>query len=169
MTGRRQFPRTGIGYDVHRFAEGRRLVLGGVELAHDRGLEGHSDADVLLHAIADALLGAAALGDIGLHFPPGDERWRDIDSRILLRETVAMVKAAGWEPVNVDASVIAEAPRIGPHTAAMRLEIREATGLPIDAISIKATTNERMGFVGRGEGIAAMAVATIVPMEADKS
>jgi 2-C-methyl-D-erythritol 2,4-cyclodiphosphate synthase len=163
MEQRAPFPRTGIGYDVHRFAEGRRLVLGGVEIAHERGLEGHSDADVLLHAIADAILGAAALGDIGQHFPPGDARWKDVDSRELLRQVMTLLQSAGWHLVNIDASVIAEAPRIGPHAAAMRLEIRDATGLPIDAISIKATTNERMGFVGREEGIAALAVATIVP------
>ncbi len=165
MTGQQRYPRTGIGYDVHRFAEGRPLVIGGVEIAHDRGLDGHSDADVLLHAITDALLGAAALGDIGQHFPPGDDRWKDADSRTLLQTAVAMVSDAGWSLVNIDATVIAEAPKINPHAAAMRLEIREATGLPIDAISVKATTNEGMGFVGREEGIAALAVTTIVPSE----
>ncbi len=159
------FPRTGIGYDVHRFAEGRPLVLGGVTIPHDQGLDGHSDADVLLHAIADAVLGAAAMGDIGQHFPPGEARWKGVDSRELLRQSVEIVRAAGWQLVNLDATVIAEAPKIGPHSAAMRLEIREATGLPIEAISIKATTNEGMGFVGRGEGIAALAVATIVRAE----
>jgi 2-C-methyl-D-erythritol 2,4-cyclodiphosphate synthase len=139
------------------------LVLGGVSIPHERGLDGHSDADVLLHAIADALLGAAALGDIGQHFPPGDSKWKDVDSRDLLRRCVALVAEAGWTPGNVDASVIAEAPKVNPHSAAMRLEIREVTGLPIDAISIKATTNEGMGFVGREEGIAAIAVVSIVP------
>jgi 2-C-methyl-D-erythritol 2,4-cyclodiphosphate synthase len=158
-----RYPRTGIGYDVHRLVPGRRLVLGGVVIPFRLGLEGHSDADVLLHAITDAVLGAAALGDIGMHFPPGDARWKDADSRELLRQAVGIVREAGWHVVNVDASVIAEAPKIGPHTAAMRLEIREATGLPIDAISIKATTNERLGSIGRQEGIAAMAIATIVP------
>lgn len=161
-----KFPRIGIGYDVHRFAPDRPLVLGGVTIPHDLGLDGHSDADVLLHAIADAILGAAALGDIGQHFPPGDEKWRGVDSRDLLRQTVDLLFGAGWELVNLDATVIAEAPRIGPHSAAMRLEIRNATGLPIDAISIKATTNEGMGFVGRQEGIAALAIATIVAAEA---
>jgi 2-C-methyl-D-erythritol 2,4-cyclodiphosphate synthase len=160
-----KFPRTGIGYDVHRFAPNRPLVLGGVSIPHDQGLEGHSDADVLLHAIADAILGAAALGDIGQHFPPGDEKWRGVDSRKLLRQSVDLVRSAGWQLVNLDATVIAEAPRIGPHSAAMRLEIRDATDLPIDAISIKATTNEGMGFVGRSEGIAAMAIATIVAID----
>lgn len=159
------YPRTGIGYDVHRFVEGRPLILGGVTIPHDKGLDGHSDADVLLHALADAILGAAALGDIGQHFPPGDARWKDVDSRHLLRKSVEIVRSAGWQLVNLDATVIAEAPRIGPHSAAMRLEIREATGLPIEAISIKATTNELMGFVGRGEGIAALAIATIVAVE----
>jgi 2-C-methyl-D-erythritol 2,4-cyclodiphosphate synthase len=160
-----KFPRTGIGYDVHRFVPDRPLMLGGVSIPHDQGLEGHSDADVLLHAIADAILGAAALGDIGQHFPPGDEQWRGVDSRKLLRQSVELVRSAGWVVVNLDATVIAEAPKIGPHSAAMRLEIRNATDLPIDAISIKATTNEGMGFVGRSEGIAAMAIATIVAVD----
>jgi len=160
-----RFPRTGIGYDVHRFAEGRTLVLGGVTIPHERGLLGHSDADVLLHAIADAVLGAAALGDIGQHFPTADDQWKDADSRELLRQAVVMLREAGWALVNLDASVIAEAPRVNPHSAGMRLEIREVTGLPIDAISIKATTNEGLGFVGREEGIAVIAVATIVPVE----
>jgi 2-C-methyl-D-erythritol 2,4-cyclodiphosphate synthase len=160
-----KFPRTGIGYDVHRFAPDRPLVLGGVTIPHDLGLDGHSDADVLLHAIADAILGAAALGDIGQHFPPGDEKWRGVDSRDLLRQSVDLVIGAGWGLVNLDATVIAEAPRIRPHSAAMRLEIRKATGLPIDAISIKATTNEGMGFVGRQEGIAALAIATIIAVD----
>lgn len=150
---------------MHRFAEGRPLILGGVHIAHERGLEGHSDADALLHAITDAILGAAALGDIGQHFPPGDETWKDADSRELLRRAVTLVSDSGWELGNIDATVIAEAPKVNPHVAAMRLEIRQATRLPIDAISIKATTNEGMGFVGREEGIAAMAVATIVPRE----
>lgn len=164
MTANR-FPRTGIGYDVHRFTEGRKLILGGVTIPHERGLLGHSDADVLLHAIADAVLGAAALGDIGQHFPPADDKWKDAKSRDLLRQAIAMLHEAGWALVNLDASVIAEAPRVNPHSAGMRLEIREATGLPIDAISIKATTNEGLGFVGREEGIAAIAIATIVPVE----
>ncbi|CAN5772325.1 2-C-methyl-D-erythritol 2,4-cyclodiphosphate synthase [soil metagenome] len=165
MTATRRYPRTGIGYDVHRFEEGRELVLGGVAIPHERGLVGHSDADVLLHAITDAVLGAAALGDVGLHFPPGDDKWKGADSRELLRMAVALVEDAGWILVNFDATVVAEAPMVNPHSAAMRLEIREVTGLPIDAISIKATTNEGMGFVGREEGIAAIAVATIAPAE----
>ena len=153
--------RTGIGYDVHRFAPGRRMVLGGVEIPFGRGLEGHSDADALLHAIADALLGAAALGDIGSHFPPTDERWRDLDSRQILRHAVALLAAQGWRPVNVDATVIAEAPKISAHVPRMRASIAADTGLPEAAVSIKATTNEGMGFVGREEGIAALAVASI--------
>lgn len=154
-------PRTGIGYDVHRFAEGRRMILGGVEIPYGRGLDGHSDADVLLHAIADALLGAAALGDIGVHFPPADERWKDLDSRDILHHAVALLKEHGWEPVNLDATVIAEAPKVNPHVPAMRAGISHVSGLKEDAISIKATTNEGMGFIGRGEGIAALASATV--------
>lgn len=156
-------PRTGIGYDVHRFAPGRRLLLGGVEIAHERGLEGHSDADVLLHAIADAILGAAALGDIGQHFPPSDERYRDADSRALLREAARLARQAGWTPVNVDATIIAETPRIGPHVAAMREQIAACLGVDASAVGVKATTNEGLGAIGRGEGIAALATATLLP------
>jgi 2-C-methyl-D-erythritol 4-phosphate cytidylyltransferase/2-C-methyl-D-erythritol 2,4-cyclodiphosphate synthase len=160
-------PRVGIGYDVHRFVAGRPLVLGGVTIAYPLGLAGHSDADVLLHAIADALLGAGALGDIGLHFPPSDPRFQDADSRGLLRQVGQLVGAAGFVLIHVDATVVAEAPRIGPHVSAMRAAIGECLGLPETAISIKATTNEGMGFVGRGEGIAALATATIRPRGAD--
>lgn len=156
--------RTGIGYDAHRFAAGRRLVLGGVEIPHERGLEGHSDADVVLHAIADAILGAAALGDIGAHFPPSDARYRDADSRDLLRESARLAREAGWVPVNVDATVLAEAPRIGPHVPAMRARIAACLGLEVAAVGVKATTNEGMGAIGRGEGIAALAVATLVAL-----
>jgi 2-C-methyl-D-erythritol 4-phosphate cytidylyltransferase / 2-C-methyl-D-erythritol 2,4-cyclodiphosphate synthase len=156
-------PRVGIGYDAHRFAPERRLVLGGVEIAHERGLAGHSDADVLLHAIADAILGAAALGDIGRHFPPSDERFRGADSRDLLREAVRLVRAAGWAPANVDATVLAEEPRLGPHVALMRERIAACLGIGADAVGVKATTNEGMGAIGRGEGIAALATATLVP------
>lgn len=155
--------RTGIGFDVHRFAEGRRLVLGGVEIPHARGLEGHSDADVLLHAIADALLGAAALGDIGHHFPPDDPAWKDADSVDLLRQVVGRLASAGFDIANVDATVVAEAPRIALHVPAMRKTIAAALRLAEAAVSVKATTAERMGFVGREEGMAALAVATIVP------
>jgi 2-C-methyl-D-erythritol 4-phosphate cytidylyltransferase / 2-C-methyl-D-erythritol 2,4-cyclodiphosphate synthase len=155
--------RTGIGYDAHRFASGRRLVLGGVEIARDQGLDGHSDADVLLHAIADAVLGAAALGDIGQHFPPSDERFRDADSQVLLREVVRLVQEAGWVPGNVDATILSEAPRIGPHVPLMRERIAACLGLSPVAVSVKATTNEGMGAIGRSEGIAALATATLVP------
>ena len=157
-------PRTGIGYDVHPFAADRRLVLGGVEIPSERGLAGHSDADVLLHAIADALLGAAALGDIGQHFPPSDPRWKDLDSRRILERTAVLVRAAGFEPVNVDATVIAEAPRIGPYAERIRDTIAACLALTREDVGLKATTNEGMGFIGRGEGIAALAVATIVPV-----
>ncbi len=160
------WPRTGIGYDVHPFAPGRRLVLGGVEIPHGAGLAGHSDADVLLHAIADALLGAAALGDIGDHFPPSDPRWQGLDSRRILEHVAALIRDAGYKPVNVDATVIAEAPRIGPHATAMRAAIAACLDLDIAAVGLKATTNEGMGFLGRGEGIAALAVATIAPLSA---
>ena len=153
--------RSGIGYDVHRFVTGRRLVLGGVEIAHPSGLAGHSDADVVLHAIVDALLGAAALGDIGHHFPPSDPTWRDADSRRFLAHAASMVRNAGFEIVNVDATVIAEEPRIGPHVSAMRRLVAWTLGIGEQAVSIKATTNEGMGFIGRGEGIAALAIATI--------
>jgi 2-C-methyl-D-erythritol 4-phosphate cytidylyltransferase/2-C-methyl-D-erythritol 2,4-cyclodiphosphate synthase len=159
--------RTGIGYDAHRFASRRRLVLGGVEIAHDRGLEGHSDADVLLHAIADAVLGAAALGDIGRHFPPSDERFRDADSQHLLREAVRLTREAGWVPGNVDATLIAEAPRVAPHVPLMCERIATCLGISRDAVSVKATTNEGMGAIGRGEGIAALATAILVPTPVD--
>lgn len=151
--------RTGMGYDVHRLVEGRPLVLGGVTIPHPRGLLGHSDADVLLHAITDALLGAAGLGDIGTHFPPSDARWKDADSRDLLRRAVELVGAAGWEPVNVDSTIVCETPRIGPHAATMRAYI--AADLGIDAVNVKGKTSEGLGFTGTGEGIAAYAIALI--------
>jgi 2-C-methyl-D-erythritol 2,4-cyclodiphosphate synthase len=147
--------RVGIGYDSHRFAAGRRLVIGGVEIEHEAGLEGHSDADVLTHAVIDALLGATGQGDLGTHFPPDDDRWRDADSLDLLRTVVGMLDG----PVaNVDATVICEAPRLGPHRAQMERNLGEALAAPV---SVKATTNEGMGFTGRGEGIACIAVALI--------
>jgi 2-C-methyl-D-erythritol 2,4-cyclodiphosphate synthase len=154
--------RTGIGYDSHRFAEGRPLILGGVEIeGAERGLTGHSDADVVTHAIMDALLGAAALGDIGDHFPDSDERWRDADSIALLGEVLTLLHTADLEPVNVDSTVICEAPRLGPHRDAMRERLARALDLEPSAVSVKFTTNEGMGFVGRGEGIAALAIATL--------
>jgi 2-C-methyl-D-erythritol 2,4-cyclodiphosphate synthase len=153
--------RHGIGYDAHRLAEGRRLVLGGVELEHDLGLEGHSDADVLAHAVIDALLGAAGLDDIGAHFPDDDERWRDADSRDLLRRVASLLDDRGLAIVHVDATVVAEAPRIAPHREAMRGALSLALGVEPGTVNVKATRGEGMGFVGRGEGIAALAVATI--------
>lgn len=153
--------RTGIGYDSHRLAEGRRLILGGVEIPHERGLEGHSDADVLTHAIIDALLGAAGLGDIGEHFPDSDERYRDADSIQLLGVALTSVIAAGFEVVNVDATVVMERPRLGPHREAIRGRLAEALGLEPGRVNVKATTGEAMGFVGRGEGVAALAVASL--------
>jgi 2-C-methyl-D-erythritol 2,4-cyclodiphosphate synthase len=150
--------RTGLGIDSHRFASGRRLVLGGVEIPHERGLDGHSDADVLAHAITDAILGAASMGDIGTHFPDTDERWRGADSIELLREIVRRVAAEGWRVEHVDATVMLERPKLAPHREAIMARLSEAVGA---SVHVKATTGERMGFVGREEGVAAMAVATL--------
>jgi 2-C-methyl-D-erythritol 2,4-cyclodiphosphate synthase len=153
--------RIGLGYDSHRFAAGRRLVLGGVEIPHERGLAGHSDADVVAHAIADAVLGAAGAGDIGTHFPPREERWRDADSLDLLRAVVALVRVSRWQVVNVDVSVICENPRLAPYIPAMRRRLAEVLELAPEAVSIKGKTNEGMGWIGRGEGIAVIAVAQL--------
>ena len=153
--------RVGIGYDIHPLAAGRDLILGGVRIDFDRGLEGDSDADVLTHALIDAILGAAALGDIGSHFPPGDERYRDADSLDLLRQTVAEVARAGYRIVNVDATVIAEAPRLAPHIDALSASLASALGLDVDAVSVKATSADRLGALGRGEGIGALAIALL--------
>lgn len=153
--------RIGYGYDVHRLVEGRPLMVGGVRVPHDAGLDGHSDADVLLHAIADALLGAAALGDLGAHFPDTDARWRDADSRMLLREVGQKVEAAGYRIVNIDATVALQRPRLRPHIDAMRRHIAEALGLDVGQVSVKATTTERLGFVGEEAGAAASAVCLI--------
>jgi 2-C-methyl-D-erythritol 2,4-cyclodiphosphate synthase len=153
--------RVGQGYDVHSFAEGRPLFLGGVEFPHGRGLAGHSDADVLLHAICDALLGAACLGDIGHHFPPGDPAYADIASTLLLARVGVLLVEHGWRVVNVDATVVAERPRIAPQAPAMRARIAAALNIDPSRVSIKATTNEGLGFVGREEGIAALATALI--------
>ena len=147
--------RVGIGYDSHRFAVGRRLILGGVELEHEAGLEGHSDADVLTHAVIDAVLGAGGLGDLGTHFPPDDETWRDADSLDLLRTVVGMLSGS---IANVDATVICEAPKLGPHRGDMERNLSEVLGVHV---SVKASTNEGMGFIGRGEGIACIAVALV--------
>ncbi|MCC7483518.1 MAG: 2-C-methyl-D-erythritol 2,4-cyclodiphosphate synthase [Burkholderiales bacterium] len=153
--------RIGQGFDVHALVEGRRLVIGGVEIPYERGLAGHSDADVLIHAVCDALLGAAGLGDIGAHFPDNDARYRDIDSRKLLFEVRQLLRDRGFRPVNVDATIIAQAPRMAPHVAAMRANLAADLGVTPEAVNIKAKTTERLGFVGRGEGIAAEAVALI--------
>lgn len=153
--------RTGIGYDLHRLAAGRPLILGGVQLPWERGLVGHSDADVLTHAVIDALLGAAGLGDIGSHFPPGDPGYAGADSLQLLRESARLLAEAGWHAVNIDASVIAEQPRLGPYTAPMRMALAAAAGLDAERVSVKAKTNEGVGPLGAGEAIAALAVALI--------
>jgi len=151
----------GIGFDSHRLVEGRRLVIGGIEIPNERGLEGHSDSDVLAHATIDALLGACGLGDIGEHFPDTDERWRDADSIALLEEVVAMVVGQGMEIVNVDCTVIMEAPKLSPHRLAIRELLAGALGLEPKRVNVKASTGERIGFVGRGEGVAALAVASV--------
>ncbi len=151
--------RVGLGIDTHRFADGRPLILGGVEIPHTRGLAGHSDADVLAHAITDAILGAADMGDIGQHFPDTDPRYEGADSIVLLREVVALVRAEGWNVEHVDATVMMERPKLAPHREAIVARLREAVGA---TVSVKATTGEGMGFVGREEGVAALAVATLV-------
>lgn len=153
--------RCGIGYDAHRLAEGRKLVLGGVEIAHTHGLDGHSDADVLAHAIADALLGAIGEKDIGHHFPNSDETLRGISSIEILKRVKVILERQKSRAANVDATLIAEAPRIGPHVEAMKKKIGDAIGLDQARISIKATSNEGLGAIGRGEGMAAMAIATV--------
>jgi 2-C-methyl-D-erythritol 2,4-cyclodiphosphate synthase len=150
--------RCGLGVDTHRFAPGRRLVLGGVEVPSERGLAGHSDADVLAHAVTDSILGAAGLGDIGAHFPDTDPRWKDADSLVLLREVVALAASAGWSVAHVDATVMLERPKVAPFRDAMAASLAAATG---GTVSVKATTGEGMGFVGREEGVAALAVATL--------
>jgi len=153
--------RIGQGFDVHQLVAGRKLVMGGVEIAHDKGLLGHSDADVLLHAICDALLGAAALGDIGRHFPDTDARYRGIDSRELLRHVGKLLVDRGHRVVNVDATIIAQAPRMAPHIPAMIANIAADLGVAAGGVNVKATTTEKLGFAGRGEGIAAQAICLI--------
>lgn len=154
--------RIGHGYDVHQLVTGRKLIVGGVEIANDKGLLGHSDADVLLHAICDALLGAAALGDIGKHFADSDAKFKNIDSRILLREVARLLNNAGFRVGNVDATIIAQAPKMAPHIARMVENIATDLGVPMNAVNVKATTTEKLGFAGRGEGIAAEAVALLL-------
>lgn len=153
--------RIGNGFDVHRLVEGRRCIVCGVDIPYEKGLLGHSDADVALHALSDALLGAAAMGDIGLHFPDTDERWRGADSRMLLRRVVEIIAEKGFAPGNVDITIIAQAPKMRPHIDAMRANVAADLGIDIDCVGIKATTTEHLGFTGRGEGIAAQAVALI--------
>ncbi|MDO9469058.1 MAG: 2-C-methyl-D-erythritol 2,4-cyclodiphosphate synthase [Thiobacillus sp.] len=154
--------RVGHGFDVHAFAENRRLILGGVDIPYELGLAGHSDADVLLHAICDALLGAAGLGDIGRHFPDTDAAFAGIDSRILLRRVAKQLKERAWQVGNVDATIIAQAPKMAPHIARMAAHIADDLGVSLDRVNVKATTTEKLGFTGRGEGIAAEAVCLIV-------
>lgn len=152
--------RVGVGFDAHRFAPGRELVIGGVSIEHDRGLSGHSDADVLSHAIGDALLGAAGLGDLGEHFP-SDERWRDASSLALLDGIAKLLAGAGWSISNIDATIVAEAPRLSPHIGEMRSKIAAALGVTADLVSVKATTTDGMGFTGTREGMACYAVACL--------
>ena len=154
--------RIGHGFDVHKLVVGRKCIIGGVDIAHNKGLDGHSDADVLLHAICDALLGAAALGDIGIHFPPSDDTYKNADSRALLRHVVALLKAKNYVVNNIDATVICEAPKLASYTAQMCANIAADCKVAVSQVNVKATTTEKLGFTGRGEGIAAEAVCTIV-------
>ena len=153
--------RVGIGYDSHRFEEGRPLVLGGIRIPHPRGLAGHSDADVVAHALIDAILGAAAAGDIGQHFPDTDPKWKGVDSMALLRSAHQLVRERGYAVAHADLTIIAERPQLGPHLAAMAAKLTERLEAPPGSVSLKAKTNEGMGFIGRGEGIAVIAVATL--------
>ena len=153
--------RIGQGLDVHAFAGGDHVMLGAVRIPHSRGLTAHSDGDVALHALCDALLGAVALGDIGQHFPPGNDEWRDADSSMLLASVAEMLKRAGWRTVNLDITIACEQPRIAPHVPAMREAIAAVIKMDVDAVSVKATTTEKLGFCGRGEGIAATAVVLV--------
>lgn len=163
----KNFPfRIGSGFDVHRLVEGRRCIICGVDIPAERGLLGHSDADVALHALTDALLGAVALGDIGRHFPDTDPQWKGADSRRLLRAVVDMLRQRGYAAVNVDITIMAQAPKMAPHIDAMRANVAADLGIDIDCVSVKATTTERLGFTGRGEGIAAQAVALIAKIDA---
>jgi len=155
--------RIGIGYDVHAFGAGDAVVLGGVRIAHSKGLVAHSDGDVLIHAICDALLGSLALGDIGTHFPPGDPQWKAVDSRLLLRAVQALIQERGWRVNNLDSVVVCERPRLASHVPAMRQNLADDLRVELDAVAVKATTSERLGFTGREEGIAAQAVVTLIP------
>lgn len=153
--------RIGIGIDAHAFADGRKLIIGGVEIEHPQGLAGHSDADVLIHAICDAILGASALGDIGQHFPDSDSRYKGVDSRVLLREVASLAKKAGYAISNLDAVIVAQAPRMAPHINQMRTHIAADLALELGQVNVKATTTENLGFTGRREGIAAQAVCLL--------
>lgn len=154
--------RIGQGFDVHAFGDGDHVVLGGVRIPHDRGVLAHSDGDVAIHALCDAILGALALGDIGVHFPPSDPRWKGADSRAFLRHCAALAAERGWRVGNADVTVIGERPKVAPHAEAMRGLLAADLGIGVDAVSVKATTTEKLGFTGRGEGLAAMAVALLV-------
>ena len=155
------------GFDVHAFGDGDHVVLGGVRIAHDRGVIAHSDGDVVIHALCDAILGALALGDIGVHFPPSDPRWKDADSRVFLRHCAALAGERGWRVGNVDVTVVAERPKIAAHRAAMRETLAAALGVAATDVGVKGKTNEGMGWIGRGEGIACVAVATLLPAARD--
>jgi 2-C-methyl-D-erythritol 2,4-cyclodiphosphate synthase len=157
--------RIGQGFDVHAFCEGSSVILGGVEIPHTQGLQAHSDGDVLLHALADSMLGAVALGDIGHLFPDTSEEWAGADSRVLLRHVMQRVLEEGFSVVNVDTTIIAQAPKMAPHVESMRLTIAEDLGIPVNRVSVKATTTERLGFTGRGEGIACQAVCLLEPVK----
>lgn len=154
--------RIGQGFDVHAFGDGDHVVLGGVRIAHERGVLAHSDGDVAIHALCDAMLGALALGDIGVHFPPSDPRWKDADSRTFLRHCDALLRERGWRVGNCDVTVVCECPKVAPHAAAMRANLATDLGIDVYAVSVKATTSEKLGFTGRGEGIAAQAVCLLV-------
>lgn len=157
--------RIGHGFDAHRFCDGDQVVIGGVRIPHDRGLEAHSDGDVLIHALCDALLGAAGLGDIGRHFPDTDDAYKGIDSRVLLRRVIESLRGEGWQVGNVDCTVIAQAPRLGPHITMMRACLAADLQVTVSQVNVKATTTEKMGYTGRGEGIAAHAVILLVAMQ----
>lgn len=154
--------RIGQGFDVHTFGEGDHVMLGGVRVPHERGIVAHSDGDVVIHALCDAMLGALALGDIGRHFPPSDPQWKDADSLLFLRHCAGLLDGqGGWRVINADITVVCERPKVGPHADAMRERLARELGIDVNAVSVKATTSERMGFTGRGEGIAAMAVCLL--------
>jgi 2-C-methyl-D-erythritol 2,4-cyclodiphosphate synthase len=159
--------RVGIGFDVHAFAEGNFIMLGGVRIPHERGVRAHSDGDVVVHALCDALLGAAGLGDIGMHFPDTDPQWRGVAGAVLLERVLAMLLARGFEPLNVDVTILAERPRIAPHREAMRRRLAEMLDLPAEMVNVKATTTEQLGLIGRGEGLAAQAIALVESLARD--